>query len=176
MDDHSSHKTLFRRWWEEHRGIVFKITRSFARTPVEAGDLEQELWLQIWNSISAFSGDAKPSTWIYCVCLNTAMTWRRSTLRRERRFDSVADLSYVHTHNSTPAQTAGDTEVLEKLYAAIHALPDLDRALVLLSLDEISYQEIAKITGLTEGRVGMALTRARKRLANQMKGVTNECE
>ena len=66
--------------------------------------------------------------------------------------------------------------MLEKLYAAIQSLPDFDRALVLLSLDGLAYREIADITGLNENQVGVALTRARQRLARLMKGVTDELE
>ena len=66
--------------------------------------------------------------------------------------------------------------MLEKLYAAIHALPEFDRALVLLSLDDLAYREIAEITGLNENQVGVALTRARQRLAQLLKGVTDELE
>ena len=74
--------SLFQSWLEEHRGIVVKVTRSFAATPADAADLEQEILLHIWLSLPNFSGQAKTSTWIYRVCLNTALTWRRGTARR----------------------------------------------------------------------------------------------
>jgi RNA polymerase sigma-70 factor (ECF subfamily) len=77
---------------------------------------------------------------------------------------------------ASPAERAGERELLEKLYAAIHALPEFDRALVLLSLDGLPYREMAEITGLNENQVGVALTRARKRLTQLMKGVTDELE
>jgi len=66
--------------------------------------------------------------------------------------------------------------MLDKLYAAIHALKEGDRALLLLSLDGVAYREIGDITGLTENHVGVALTRARQRLGKIMKGITNELE
>ncbi len=176
MSPTSSHESLFQAWLEEHRGIVVKVTRSFAATPADAADLQQELLLQLWISLSSYAGQAKPSTWIYRVCLNTALTWRRGTSRREKRIEPEADIARVATEAASPAERAGERELLEKLYAAIHALPDFDRALVLLSLDGLAYRAIAEITGLTENHVGVALTRARKRLAELMKGVTNELE
>jgi len=97
-------------------------------------------------------------------------------VRRERRIEPGADLSRVMAEAATPAERAGERELLERLYAAIHALPDFDRALVLLSLDSLAYREIAEITGLNENQVGVALTRARKRLAQLLKGVTDELE
>ena len=170
------HESLFQDWMEAHRGIVIKVARSFAATPADVADLQQELLLQLWISRSSYAGQAKPSTWIYRVCLNTALTWRRGTARRERRFAPAADIAQVPAEAASPADRAGERELLEQLYAAIHALPDFDRALVLLSLDGLAYREIAEITGLTENHVGVALTRARKRLAGLMKGVTHELE
>jgi RNA polymerase sigma-70 factor (ECF subfamily) len=82
----------------------------------------------------------------------------------------------VPTGAASPADTADQAEVVARLYAAIHAMADFDRALVLLLLDGLAYREIAEVVGLTENHVGVALTRARKRLAELMKGVTDELE
>lgn len=167
---------VFQAWLEAHRGIVVKVTRSFIRAPADAADLQQELLLQLWLSLSSYAGQAKPSTWIYRVCLNTALTWRRGTTRREKHLAPEADVTRLPADAASPADQAGERELLEQLYAAIHALPDFDRALVLLSLDGLAYREITEITGLNENQVGVALTRARRRLAQLMKGVTDELE
>lgn len=166
----------FKAWLEEHRGIVVKVARSFAPAPADAADLQQEMLLQLWTSMAAYAGQAKPSTWIYRVCLNTALTWRRGSARRERHIERGTDVACIATEAGSPADRAGDRESLERLYAAIHALPMFDRALVLLALDGLAYREIAEITGLTENHVGVSLTRARQRLAELMKGVTDELE
>lgn len=176
MSSSPDHESLFRRWLEEHLGIVVKVARSFAQTPSDVADLQQEAMLQLWISLGSYAGQAKPSTWIYRVCLNTALTWRRGTARRERRIEPGVDLAQVPAQAASPAERVGERELLEKLYAAIHALPGPDRALVLLSLDGLPYREIADITGLNENQVGVALTRARQRLAQLMKGVTDELE
>jgi len=167
---------LFRQWLEEHRGIVVKVTRSYAVTPADVADLQQELLLQLWISLRSYAGQARPSTWIYRVCLNTALTWRRGTSRRERRLEPTDDFARVAGAAPSPAEHAGEKELLEKLYAGIQALPASDRALVLLSLDGLAYREMAEITGLNENQIGVALTRARKRLAQLMKGITDELE
>jgi RNA polymerase sigma-70 factor (ECF subfamily) len=148
MSSSPDHESLFQRWLEEHRGIVIKVARSFAQSPSDVADLQQEAMLQLWISLPSYAGQAKPSTWVYRVCLNTALTWRRGTARRERRIESGTDLSLVMAEAASPAERAGEREMLEKLYAAIHALPEFDRALVLLSLDGLAYREIAEITGL----------------------------
>jgi RNA polymerase sigma-70 factor (ECF subfamily) len=165
--------SVFHDWLAAHRAIVVKVARSFARSPADAADLQQELLLQLWLSANGFAGQSKPSTWIYRVCLNTALTWRRGASRRDSHL-AGAELTMVADEAASPADSAGERELLEKLYQAIHAMPDSDRALILLSLDGLAYREIAEITGLTENHVGVALTRARKRLAVLMKGVVDE--
>jgi RNA polymerase sigma-70 factor (ECF subfamily) len=132
--------------------------------------------LQLWHSTRAYAGTAKASSWVYRVCLNTAMTWRRSTNRREQKFDRETDIEGLTIDGQSPAKHADDREILDQLYAAIQRLSDFDRALVLLSLDGISYREMADIIGITETHVGVALGRARKRLTGLMKGLTDELE
>lgn len=172
VSDSAAQTALFKTWLEEHRGILVKVARSFARTPADLEDLQQEMKLQLWSSLASFAGQAKPSTWIYRVCLNTALTWHRGVMRRESRLQRDVDPGLL----AAPVGPAGEDEMVEQLYTAIHALPMFDRALVLLALDGLAYREIAEITGLTENHVGVSLTRARKRLATLMKGVTNELE
>ncbi len=176
MGNSPDHDSLFKAWLEEHQGIVVKIARSFSSNLSDFDELRQELMLRVWISAKTYTGESKASTWIYRVCLNTAMTWRRGTDRRERRMDSNANLGTVMAEPSSPADRVGDQEILEQLYTAIHALKEGDRALVLLSLDELSYREMAEITGLTENHVGVALTRARQRLGKILKGIADELE
>ena len=127
-------------------------------------------------SLPRYAGQAKPSTWIYRVCLNTALTWRRGVQRRKRRREPDADITRLAADAATPAEAAGHQDLVEQLYAALQAMAPSDRALVLLMLDGLAYREIAEVTGLTENNVGVALTRARKRLAALLKGVTDELE
>jgi RNA polymerase sigma-70 factor (ECF subfamily) len=176
MSRNPAREALFKEWLETYRGIFFKVTRSFARTATDAADLQQEIQLQLWNSLPAYAGKAQPSTWIYRVSLNTALAWRRGAERRSAAIAPDADVNQLPVSSASPADHAGQNEILEKLYAAIHAMDEFDRALVLLQLDGLPYREIAEITGLTENHVGVALTRARKRLATLMKGVIDELE
>ena len=176
MSTDEQRETRFTAWMTEFRGVMLKIARAYARGDADQADLFQEMALQVWLSLPAFRERASPLTWLYRVCLNTAMTWRRGTLRRERPILPGANPGDVSAPAASPADNAGQRELLEKLYAAIQAMPDFERALVLLMLDGLAYREIAEVTGLTENHVGVALTRARKRLAELMKGVTDELE
>lgn len=159
---------------EEHAGIIGRVARSFARNVADVEDLKQEMMLQLWVSASMFSGQAKASTWIYKVCLNTALMWYRGKGRRERRIESGSDLSQYKAGGKSPAEEAAQSELLTKLYDSIRTIPETDRTLVLMMLDGLAYREIAEISGLTENHVGVVLTRARKRLMELMKGITNE--
>jgi RNA polymerase sigma-70 factor (ECF subfamily) len=176
MSHNPAQESLFQAWLSDHRGILAKVTRSFARTPSEAADLGQELLLRLWMSLPSFAGQAKPSTWIYRVCLNSAISWRRAANRRESRIDSAASIDGIAVNGASPADSAGDRDLLDRLYSAIHAMSDCDRALVLLMLDGLAYREIAEVTGLSENNVGVSLTRARSRLSAHMKGITDELE
>lgn len=168
------HETRFQSWLAEHGGILGKVARSFTTTTSDYAELHQDLQLQLWISLKTFAGDAKASTWIYRVCLNTALTWKRGTTRRTQPIDAGADPGALHSPSASPADQASERDMLNKLYAAIHTLPAIDRALVLLSLDEVPYRDIATVTGMTENHIGVALTRARQRLSAQLKGVTDE--
>jgi RNA polymerase sigma-70 factor (ECF subfamily) len=169
-------ESLFETWLKEHRGIIEKVTRSFAQAPSDAVELRQEMMLQLWLSIDSYASKAKPSTWIYRVCLFTAMTWRRTTMRREAHIGPPLDPEQIGTEAPSPAEDAAERELIEKLYAGIRKMPGHERALILMMLDGLAYREIAQVTGLTETHIGVALGRARKRLAKSMKGLINELE
>ena len=144
-------------WLEAHRGLVLKVVLAYAEE-AEREDLFQEIWLTLWLAIDGHVETAKPSTFIYRVALNRAMNWRRTRRRYRAR---VATWERLPVWGEDPRER----EELETLYAAIHQLEPLDRALVLLWLDQLSYREMAEIHGLSESSVGARLSRAREKLA-----------
>lgn len=176
MSRNPARESVFKAWLDAYPGIISKVTRSFARSSEDAAELRQEIELHLWDSVAAFSGAAKESTWIYRVCLNTALAWRRGTDRRKATFELGVNLGNMAGDTASPADLADRRDLLEQVYEAIRAMDAFDRALVLLMLDGLAYSEIAEVTGLTENHVGVALTRARQRLAKLMKGVIDEME
>ncbi|MBA4137792.1 MAG: RNA polymerase sigma factor [Opitutus sp.] len=166
----------FAAWMAEHGMIVEKVARVYARSEQERADLRRELMFQVWSSAARFDGRAQPSTWIYRVCLNTALTWRRNLGRQERRTERDSDLETLHHPSTGPAAAAERADLLERVYDAMARLSDLDRSLLLLHLDGLSYREAAEITGLSENHFGVALTRARQRLAAQLKEIIHELD
>lgn len=160
--------SLFEAWTREHAAILERAARAFAR-PADRDDLLQELLLAVWRAVPAFRHGSKVSTFLYRVAHNAALTWVRA---RRSRPDLVAEpLPEVVDARSTEQPLAGESDGpgrLVRLYEAIRMLPEVDRSLVLLSLDGVSYAEIAAVHGLSESNVGVRLTRARKTLARTL--------
>ncbi len=162
--NHDELKRVFKSWLNRHGLILEKVAclHSFSKT--ERADLSQEMLVQLWRSISGYKQQCKETTWIYRICLNTALTWKRDTGRRSKwAKKNEAETQQQETHN---AQGSGATEdLIEALYGAIRKLSVLDRNIIQLSLDGLTYTEMAEITGLKESNIGSRLTRARQQLA-----------
>ncbi len=169
------HESTFAAWLDEHGAILRQLSRVYAPEPADTDELQQEMMVQLWRSVPRFAGQAKPSTWIYRVCLNTGLTWQRTSRRREARV--VAAPEPVESAISTdhdPADREEQGDLVDRLMAAVRSLPAAQRSLIVLALDDLSYREIAEITGLTENHVGVALNRARKALATKMEEISHE--
>lgn len=147
----------FREWIRQYQGIFVHIANGFA-PPDERDDLLQEMLLATWHSVPHFRGDSSPATFLYRVAQNTALTW----YRRRARMPFVEELD-ESLHAAPPASMKFERS--ELLYQAIQQLPELDRALVLMYLDELSYRDISEVTGISESNVGVRLNRVRARLA-----------
>ena len=165
----ASQEALFKRWLEQHSGLVFKVARTFAPSDADRDDLVQEILLQLWRSLPRFEGKAKESTWIYRVALNTALAWHRG--ENKRRATQTPFLALEEFPGPDDPAAREREELVARLYAAIRHLPKMDAALVLLYLDDLSYREMAEVLGISETHVGVKLNRARKTLTGMMKEV-----
>ena len=169
------HEQRFAAWLDEHGAIPHKLSRAYAPEPVDEGELHQEMLVQLWRSVPRFRDQAKPSTWIYRVCLNTALTWRRTERRREARVVAQPEpVESASCEASGPATVGEKRDLMAALMRAVRQLPTADRSLVVLSLDGLSYREISEVTGMTENHVGVALTRVRQKLSILLKEVSDE--
>jgi RNA polymerase sigma-70 factor (ECF subfamily) len=163
----ASREALFKRWLEEHTGLVFKVARAFAPSDADRADLVQEILLQLWRSLPRFEGKAKESTWIYRVALNTALAWHRSENKHRTAQSPLTAVEELPEPDDPVGRER--EELVARLYAAVRRLPKVDAALVLLYLDDLSYREMAEVLGLSETNVGVKLNRARKTLTELMK-------
>ena len=163
-------QSLFMTWLGEHGASVMKVARAYTLTSDECQDLAQEILLQAWRSLPNFEGRASAATWFYRVALQTAMNWRRKDQPRRSRQQPLLEVQVLATEGANSAEQAQYRDTVEQLYNAIHQLPKTDAALVLLYLDELSYQEMAEVLGISESNVGVKLNRAKKALSALMKG------
>ncbi len=169
------HEQRLAAWLEAHGAILHKLSRAYAPEPADEEDLRQEMRVQLWRSLRRFREQAKPSTWIYRVCLNTALTWRRTERRREARVvtqPTPVETAICEEHG--PDSMHARRDLLAALMRAVRELRPADRSLVVLALDGLSYREIGEITGMNENQVGVALTRARRKLTTLLEKVKNE--
>lgn len=138
------------------QGIIMKICRLYFRDPDDINDLRQDILLHAWRAYGQFRGEAKFSTWLYKIALNTAIT-----KVRKRRIDSTSLMESHHAVADQPSDKQQDTDRLMKL---IEGLNDQEKALIALYLDELSYEDMAEITGLTLTNVGVRLNRIKLKL------------
>jgi RNA polymerase sigma-70 factor (ECF subfamily) len=166
-------ETIFRRWLAAHLGLILKVVRGCA-PPQDQDDLFQDVCLQVWQSIPAFRGEARETTWIYRVAFNTALAWRRGERRRRAGHETFLKFDVSPQTQPSHAEALPEQEIVERLYAAIRQLTKVDASLALMHLDGLSYAEMADVLGISENHIGVKLNRIRKQLADQLKGTSDE--
>ncbi len=148
--------------FEKNQNIVHKICRMYTTSRDAHNDLFQEITIQLWKNYPKFRGDAKFSTWMYRVALNTAISlYRKST--RSIQTHSISDFEY-----KVKAVDYDDTEEvqLKALYGAIHQLNDIEKALIFLYLEDKPYKEISETLGISNVNARVKMNRAKEKLKN----------
>lgn len=161
--------TLFLEWLESHSDSVMKVARAYTFTSDDCQDLAQEILLQAWRSLPKFEARSAASTWFYRVALHTAMNWHRSDKPRRSKQKPLLETHARADAAAGSAEQLQNQDTVEQLYKAIQQLEAADAALVLLYLEELSYQEMAEVLGITVNNVGVKLNRAKKALGQLMK-------
>ncbi len=160
----------FDEWIAAHGAILHHVANGFAE-PSDRHDLMQELLLAVWKALPAFREASRPSTFIFRVAHNVALTWKRGQKNYQKNVDAF---SAELTAGAADPATSRESEALHLLYSEIRKLPPVDRSLVLLYLDRASYAEISEVHGLSEANVGTRLTRLKQKLCDAMKEVSRE--
>jgi RNA polymerase sigma-70 factor (ECF subfamily) len=148
--------------------IIIKICRAYTDSQEDYEDYYQEVCLQIWKSRDNFKGDSKWSTWVYRISLNVCLT----LLKKRKKNRSVPSEDFPTTVQEEEDHIFSD-ESLNLLYAAIKKLSDVDRAIILLYLEERPYKEIANIIGTSPNNIGVRITRIKSRLNTLLDGKIN---
>jgi RNA polymerase sigma-70 factor (ECF subfamily) len=145
---------------EEHQNIVHKVCRLYTNNQDAHNDLFQEITIQLWKAYPKFRGDAKFSTWMYRVGLNTAITLYRKRKRTidTQQFDNIEFKIKSEEYDDTEEQQ------LKLLYSAVHQLNDIEKALVFLYLEDKSYREISETMGISEVNARVKMNRVKTKL------------
>jgi RNA polymerase sigma factor (sigma-70 family) len=147
-----------------NEGIIYKITAVYCNSAEDQKDLYQEIVYQLWKSYESFRGDAKISTWLYRIALNTAIAHINHEKKRGNRIPIDIELL-----NTAAEQDTITTERFNSMYAAIKQLNTAEKGIILLFLEGNSYEEIAAITGFTKTNIGTRLGRIKEKLRSQLK-------
>lgn len=148
-----------------HELLIFKVCRIYARDHEDRQDLYQDILIQLWKAYPTFQGRSKFSTWLYRVAVYTAIAGIRKrqtvlkTIDAETAAERIADTEPDHLRN----------EQLEQLYAAIAQLNDIDKAIVMLYLDNCSYEEMEEILGINNGTLRVKMNRIKEKLKQHTK-------
>jgi len=151
-----------------YSGIIIKICRAYTDTQEDFEDYYQEVCLQIWRSHESFREQSEWSTWVYRISLNVCLTLLKKKKKKEHHV----------TSDFLPDQAIEDSrsfpdESLDQLYKAIRQLSDVNRAVIMLYLEEKSYQEIAEIIGTNPNNIGVRIKRIKERLKKLLDGKVN---
>ena len=141
---------------EQYKNVIFKICNTFCYDTCNRKDLEQEIIYQIYKSLKKFKGEAKLSTWIYKVALNTAISFSREEDKHTNNRIDINHLIIAYPESDYDTETDKN---IEKLFQYINDLDELDRAIIILYLEKVKYKEIAAIMGITETNVSTKINR-----------------
>lgn len=149
----------------ENQGIIHKICRIYTDNIHDHEDLFQEIVIQTWKSYSNYRGDAKFSTWIYKIGLNTALAlFKKKNHKKEELHENLTHFK-TYDNNSHEEKDAQ----IQAMYDAIHLLSDVEKALIMMFLEDKPYKEISEILGITEGNARVKMNRAKEKLRTLIK-------
>lgn len=146
---------------KENKHKIYRICKIYAATPIEPQDLFQEVVFQIWKSLPNFKGNSSIDTWVYRIALNVCL---RSKMKLEKSNQKTTRFDAVHFVQATETIDPFEEEKFKYLKECIATLNESDTSIIILYLDELSYKEIAEVTGLSENHIAVKMKRIRKKL------------
>ncbi|MBS1738481.1 MAG: RNA polymerase sigma factor [Bacteroidetes bacterium] len=146
---------------EFHKGIIYKIANSYCKNVEDRKDLVQEIVVQLWKSFDAYDDNFKHSTWMYRIALNVAISFYRKENSRRKISNPLTDGIFNFPDKGGLDDKETDLGILQRM---ISQLKDLDKALMLLYLEEKNHKEIAEIIGITQTNVATKINRIKSSL------------
>ena len=158
-------ETQFEKQIKEHQLLIYKVCRIYAYNEVDRQDLYQEIIIQLWKAYQTFRAESKFSTWLYRVSLNTAISGLRKKKHLIQSYEpdnlpvELGDFDYDEQHD----------ENLKELYIAIEKLNETEKAIVMLYLENKSYEEMEDVLGINQGTLRVKMNRIKDKLRNLTK-------
>ena len=156
---------------ERNKGILYKVAKSYCQNTEDRKDLIQEIILQLWKSFDNYDEKYKYSTWIYRISLNVAISFYRKENRRQQISNSITTDIFDFTDTEIADEKESNLGLLNQI---ISKLNDLDKALMLLYLEEKKYEEIAEIIGITETNVATKISRIKGKIKKEFDQLKNQ--
>lgn len=148
---------------QEYKSTVYAVCYMFSKDSDEVSDLFQEILLKIWSGFDSFRNESSPKTWIYRIAINTCISADRSKKRHGERIPLSVDIDPFEGTDEKAMQ-------VQQLYKRINQLGLVDRSIVLLWLEALTYEEIGAIVGLSAKNVSVKLVRIREQLKRMNDG------
>ncbi|KXK54995.1 MAG: ECF subfamily RNA polymerase sigma-70 factor [Chlorobi bacterium OLB5] len=162
--------TLFKQVLEENKDRIYRICCAYERNQAERDDLYQEILINIWKNLEKFEGRSAISTWIYRIAVNTSLLHiqkenKRNSLKSDINENTLAVPETAAEDRENKIETG---KKIDLLYECINQLSSLDRLIISMVLEDLSYKEIADVTGLTVSNTGVRINRIKKELFKLM--------
>lgn len=165
----TGHSQEFLEMIQVHSGVIHKISRLYRFAEEDRKDLFQEIVVQVWKSWRQFRGESKISTWIYRIALNTAI----ADFRKQKRTLPTTAFEKDPIEFAESPYDREKEEQLDMLYAAIRQLKEIDRAIVMLYLEDKSYEEMEDILGINQGNLRVRMNRIKDKLRQLTKAASH---
>ncbi|MGE5106126.1 MAG: RNA polymerase sigma factor [Sphingobacteriales bacterium] len=144
----------------ENNALIHKVCHLYGDSPMDKQDLFQEIILQIWKAYPSFRGESKFSTWLYRVALNTAI----SSYRKNKKAISTTGIDFLPVEVQDISYDFEKEEKLKQLYKAIAQLSEVEKAIVMLYLDDRTYEEMEEVLGINQNNLRVKMNRIKDKL------------
>jgi len=148
---------------ENNKKLIYKVSHMYCDNTIDKKDLFQDIISNLWIAYPGFQNRSKVSTWVYRISLNTAITWFRDYSKQSKRIEYTDLIPHLSNEEDNTID-----ELYDQLYSAINSLGKIDKAIILLLLDECSYEEIAEIIGISKTNVATKISRIKMKLRSYL--------
>jgi RNA polymerase sigma-70 factor (ECF subfamily) len=157
----------FKKLLSENKDMIYRLCYAYLYNKNDVEDLFQEIMISIWNSLESFRNEAKISTWIYRIAVNTALMHNKKDSKLKGTFKNIG-VEYHSTIEDDSDEYKEKDEQIKKLREAIVQLNKQDRLIISLVLEGVKYEEISEIMGMTMSNVGVKINRVKTKLFKLM--------